>query len=110
MGESRIKRMGIDLYEALADYAHRAWSGWMADLYDRSLRNEDGSVTIPAALVARWERQVATAYADLTEEEKKSNRTEAREMMEIVSMALYPHPRRRTDVTIRAQPWGQLKP
>jgi hypothetical protein len=64
--------------EALADASHAAWSGWMEHLFGKSTDNEDGSVTIPAEQVERWKRQVATPYAELSDEEKESDREEAR--------------------------------
>lgn len=76
--------MQNELREALADYAHEAWAGWMKYLFSKSIYNHDDTVTIPASLVARWERQASTAYADLPEEEKNSDREEADKMLELV--------------------------
>jgi hypothetical protein len=70
--------------ELLAEYAHTAWAGWMRYLFDRSVRNVDGTVTIPAPLVQRWDRQVLTSYWALPEDEKQSDRVEARKMIEIM--------------------------
>lgn len=50
------------LREALAHYAHDAWSGWMRYLFAKSRRNQDGTVTIPQCGVDRWVRQMNTAY------------------------------------------------
>lgn len=74
--------------EQLADYAHEAWSGWMRYLFTKSTRNADGTVTIPAWAVERWERQVATPYAQLPDGEKASDRTEADRMLAIVTGGL----------------------
>jgi hypothetical protein len=49
----------------------------MVYLYDKCLSNPDGSLTIPAAMVARWARQMTTEYERLTEAEKDSDRKEA---------------------------------
>jgi hypothetical protein len=49
----------------------------MRYLFSKSVRNGDGSVTIPASLVARWERQMKTPYLRLSETEKQSDRQEA---------------------------------
>jgi hypothetical protein len=73
--------------EKLADYAHDAWRGWMFYMFDKSLINEDGSITIPFALVNRWTRQMQTEYADLPEEEKASDRDEADKMLAILGDA-----------------------
>ena len=74
-----------DTREQLADYAHQAWSGWMRHLFAFSGINSDGSCTIPPGLVARWLRLMKTAYADLTEEEKASDRKEADRMLKILA-------------------------
>lgn len=60
--------------ERLADIAHLVWGKWMIYLFTRAVKNADGSVTIPAGFVARWERQINTDYWALSEEEKESDR------------------------------------
>lgn len=73
--------------EALAEYAHRAWSGWMDYLFAKSTATGgDGSVAIPAWAVERWERQAETAYADLLESEKESDRAEADQILAIIEL------------------------
>ena len=78
-----------DLREALAAYAHEAWSGWMKHMASKgsvvSRRREYWvQVSVPLSLVHRWERQMYTAYADLPESEKESDRAEADKMIAIV--------------------------
>ena len=71
--------------EALADYAHSAWGGWMMYLFDLSNENcDDGTYTIPKELVDRWTRQMEADYADLPENEKESDRKEARKMLALI--------------------------
>jgi len=77
--------MDTETVEKLADYAHEAWAGWMRFLFRMATTNDDGSVTIPADLVARWQRQTKTPYADLPENEKDSDRAEAMKMMDIIN-------------------------
>ena len=72
------------LRERLASYAHVAWSGWMDYLFTKSRRNADGSVTISAELVSRWDRQRTTAYEYLSDREKESDRVEADRMLAIM--------------------------
>lgn len=67
--------------EVLAAYAHNAWSGWMVYLFGKSKKNEDGTVTIPMWAVERWERQASSKYNQLPEEEKASDRKEAKEIL-----------------------------
>lgn len=76
----------VNLIDALADYAHEAWAGWMKYLFSKSIRNEDGSVTIPRELVSRWERQINTSYWDLPENEQESDKAEARKMLELAGL------------------------
>lgn len=76
----------VNLLEALSDYAHMTWAGWMTYMFSKSTKNKDGSVTIPAELVERWSRQVGTPYWSLPENEKESDRAEARKILEIVGL------------------------
>jgi hypothetical protein len=62
----------------------------MRYLYSVCLRAEDapipapGSLIIAPALVERWQRQMATPYADLSEEEKASDRAEADRVLALI--------------------------
>jgi len=72
------------LREGLAEYAHDAWAGWMKYMFEKGTLNEDGTYTMPAWAVMRWQRQANTPYAELPEEEKESDRLEADRMIEIM--------------------------
>ncbi len=74
------------LREKLADYAHDAWSRWMTHLFSKCQINRDGTLTIPKSSVDRWTMQMDTAYADLPEDMKKSDRDEADKMMAIMDL------------------------
>ena len=63
--------------ELLAALIHRIWSGWMQYLFTKCTFNDDGTATIPSWAVMRWRRQINTAYWDLTEAERDSDRAEA---------------------------------
>jgi hypothetical protein len=65
------------LRERLAEEAHKAWSAWMRYLFSKSVELNDGIVLVPKWAVDRWNRQMTTAYADLSEDEKESDRREA---------------------------------
>ena len=69
--------------EGLAEYAHTAWAGWMRYQFSKAPLNEDGSWTMPAWAVERWQRQMSTPYAGLPESEKASDRKEADEILAI---------------------------
>lgn len=66
----------------LAEYAHSAWAGWMKYLFEKSIKNHDGTVTIPKWAVERWERQANTDFSDLPEDEKSSDYKEAEKMLQ----------------------------
>lgn len=72
---------GGDTREALATLCHEQWSGWMRYLFGKCeiLPNGDKGdlAVIPEWAVQRWKRQMETAYADLTDAEKESDRKEA---------------------------------
>lgn len=77
-------KKGETLKEDLSNLAHEQWSGWMEYLFSKSVKNEDGTVTIPKWAVDRWERQVNTSYKDLSEEEKDSDRKEADKFLKVI--------------------------
>jgi hypothetical protein len=74
----------VDLREALADYAHVAWSGWMSYMLTKCSPNPDGSVTIPVWAVERWTRQIETPYEALSEGEKESDREQADKILAVI--------------------------
>jgi len=69
--------------EALAAYAHGAWCRWMRYMWSKCTPNADGSLTIPAWAVDRWERQMSTPYVELPQGERASDRQEADAMLAI---------------------------
>lgn len=81
---NEVSEMSSDkLKTALSTYAHDAWSGWMKYLFECSSANPDGSVTIPKALVERWQRQLSTPYSELPPNEQASDDEEAEKMIAI---------------------------
>lgn len=70
MSASRL----FELLEQLAAIEHERWAHWQGYLHSKCSRNDDGSLTIPSELVARWERQIKTPYQNLSEVEKKSDK------------------------------------
>ncbi|MGN6757144.1 MAG: hypothetical protein ACTHMJ_12235 [Thermomicrobiales bacterium] len=75
------------LFEQLAAIEHERWAGWQAYLHGMATRNPDGSLTIPADLVARWDRQIVTTYAELSESEKESDREQVRRYWHLLEEA-----------------------
>ncbi|HXI15419.1 MAG TPA: hypothetical protein VNM48_03535 [Chloroflexota bacterium] len=80
-----------DLLERLADQEHARWSGWMNYLFSKCVlvNNDEGRdhCVIPTALVERWKQQAATPYFMLTEQEKESDRVEARKTIALLKRA-----------------------
>lgn len=65
---------GEALREQLAAIEHERWADWQHWMHAQGLRSADGSISLPAAQVAKWERQIATPYAALSDTEKQSDR------------------------------------
>lgn len=82
------------MIEALAAYAHKAWSGWIDYQLSKgnflSMTDEKGEThrywLMPPWAVLRWTRQAATPYDELPESEKESDRDEARIMLRILGL------------------------
>jgi len=57
----------------------------MQYLFSKCIENSnDGSMTIPSDLAARWQRQSDTSYADLSEREKQSDRNRVALILPII--------------------------
>lgn len=97
---SRSRRKGIDLVrvpnsreltasleqliDELAAVEHERWAHWQRYVHRQATQQSDGSLRLPADLVARWERQIATKYSELTENEKESDRDQVRKYMPLI--------------------------
>jgi hypothetical protein len=71
-----VRRHRDTLRERLAAIEHERWADWQRYLHSKAtdLIGSGGALVIPADLVERWERQIATPYADLSEAEKDADR------------------------------------
>ena len=74
----------LSVRESLSSYAHNTWAGWMKYMFEKSVLNSDGTLTMPKWAVERWSRQMNTLYSDLPEEEKESDRDEADRILSII--------------------------
>lgn len=54
--------------------------------FSKGAMNDDGTWTMPAWAVERWQRQMNTFYVDLSETEMASDRAEADKMMELMGI------------------------
>jgi hypothetical protein len=58
----------------LAAIEHQRWAHWQLWMHKQCVRRAGvGDLIIPATLVGRWERQIATPYDQLTETEQRSD-------------------------------------
>jgi hypothetical protein len=77
-----------DLLESLAAIEHERWAHWQRYIHSKGIRQPDGSLVIPAELVNRWEKQIATRYADLDDKEKESDREQVRRYLPVIKSAM----------------------
>lgn len=76
--------IGLSRRERLAAVQHEIWASWQAWVFKVSTPNPDGSMTIPANLVARWQRQIQTPYSQLSESEQASDLRQADKVIEVL--------------------------
>ncbi|RQR51270.1 hypothetical protein DIE21_15175 [Burkholderia sp. Bp9140] len=74
-----------EILEQLAAAEHERWAHWQRYMHSKALRNSDGSLTIPAELVSRWERLMKTPYAELTEDERQSDREQVQRYLPLLT-------------------------
>lgn len=72
------------LFEELASLEHKRWAHWQSYMHDKGERQSDGSIILPAHLVQRWDHQINTPYAALSEEEKESDREQVRQYFPLI--------------------------
>jgi len=88
MADEEVARILDGLIEKLAAVEHARWAHWQRYVHSKALRQPDGSLVLPAALVAQWERQIATDYPDLDDKEKASDREQVRQYLPLIADAL----------------------
>jgi hypothetical protein len=74
--------------ETLAALEHERWSHWQRYLHSQCESRDDGSLMIPAELVSRWSEQMSKPYAELSEDEKESDREQVRRYLPAIAAAL----------------------
>lgn len=68
---------GEELFEQLAAIEHDRWAAWQKHVHAQCTPGEEPwTYVIPAHLVQKWERQIATPYEQLSEAEKSADRRE----------------------------------
>lgn len=77
----------VQALDRLAAVEHERWAHWQQYVHDQADRRDDGSLLIPAELVARWENQIRTPYEQLSPEEQESDREQVyRYLPEVVEI------------------------
>lgn len=76
------------ILEDLAHIEHERWSHWQKYVHAKGHQQSDGSLLIPADLVAHWKQQIAKPYAELSENEKESDRDQVRKYLPKIIEAL----------------------
>ena len=88
MEYQQIEELLDGLIEQLGAVEHERWSHWQRYVHSKCVRQPDGSLLIPADLVARWEKQIDTKYAELNDREKESDREQVRKYLPLITSAL----------------------
>lgn len=85
MTKDQVERRLEAHIDALATVEHERWAHWQRYMHGKGTRLGDGSLLLPADLVSRWERQIATRFEDLTADEKESDRDQVREYLPVIA-------------------------
>lgn len=88
MEGKRVNDVLSRLVERLAAVEHERWSHWQGYVHSKGIRQPDGSLLLPADLVARWERQIAANYGELDDKEKETDREQVRRYLTLIASAL----------------------
>jgi hypothetical protein len=88
MERHRIEAALEAVLEQLATIEHERWAHWQRYMHGKAAKRPDGSLVIPADLVVRWEKQIATPYVELSDAEKESDRDQVRKYLPVITEAL----------------------
>lgn len=90
MPDLRVKKyllktaLDKELYEDMAAVQHEIWSSWMVYMFDQGTMNDDGTWTMPADKVERWQRQMYTDYDKLSGGEQDSDREQVEKLWPLI--------------------------
>lgn len=76
------------LIDELASIEHARWAHWQSYVHSQGERQDDGSIILPAPLVAKWDRQISTPYEDLSHDEKSADREQVRRYLPLIRQTL----------------------
>lgn len=88
MEKQNIAKTLDNLLEELAAVEHERWAHWQQYLYSKCVPQSDGSLLIPADLVARWQTLIERKYIELSEAEKESDREQVRKYLPLIASAI----------------------
>lgn len=88
MDKASIEKALEGILDQLSQIEHERWSHWQKYMHEKCVPQLDGSLVVPADLVNRWERQIATPYRELSEKEKESDREQVRRYLPFIAQAL----------------------
>ena len=74
--------------DRFAEVEHQRWAHWQTYVHSQCQFLEDGSLRIPSEVVSRWQKQIATPYASLSEREKESDREQVRKYFPLLEQVL----------------------
>lgn len=78
---TNVQKEWAEFVEAGAALEHERWSGWHRHMRDK----------INPENMMRWDRQSDTPYADLSEQEKESDRKEVRQYLPLIEKLIASH-------------------
>lgn len=84
MKKEDIENQLVASIDALAEVEHKRWAHWQDYMHSKGIVLADGSLVLPADLVARWERQIRTPFDELSETEKESDRRQVQQFIPTV--------------------------
>jgi len=79
----------IKIIEILADIEHKRWSHWQNYLHSKCAIDKHGNLLISKEYAENLERLINTPYEKLTENEKESDREEARKFLQALEKNNY---------------------
>lgn len=91
MDKETVEARLLGILDTLGAIEHERWSYWQRYMHSRATLQNDGSMLLPAHLVEQWERQIATPYNALSEQEKESDREQVRRYLPTIIEALSNH-------------------
>ena len=75
------------LIEQLAAIEHERWADWQRWVHACGSRQPNGDLLIPAEWVARWDRQIATPYEGLSDQEREADREQVARYIDLIPFA-----------------------